>query len=258
LKKLKTLKYRLAAIVFLNVLFSFNVLALKFYSINSLYGISMREAYSVCKDDNGFVWASSKTGILRLSKDNYHIYQLPYESADVFRVRLTYRDFKLFAYTNNGQVFYYNPVFDRFELMLNLNRILFDILIDDKGICWFSTSLGLYKYQSGKLSPAFEFSSNTYAMNWYDSKNIVVAKQDGIWIFDIISLKKKQIYENGNLNSLDIYSLYIDKNHDKLWLGTVSEGLFLYNFRDKTCSNKLKSVLPKQPILAIAEEIKRY
>ena len=253
MKKLKTLKYRLAAILFLNIIFSLNVLAEKFYSINSLYGISMREAYSVCKDDNGFVWASSKTGILRLSKDNYHIYQLPYESADVFRVRLTYKNFKLFAYTNNGQVFYYNPVFDRFELMLNLNRILFDILIDDKGICWFSTSLGLYKYESEKLSPAFEFSSNRYAINWYDSQNIIVAKQDGIWLFDVISLKKKQIYENGNLNTLDIYSLYIDKNHDKLWLGTVSEGLFLYNFRDKTCSNKLKSVLPKQPILAITE-----
>ena len=176
MKKLKTLKYRLAAILFLNLLFSLNVPAVKFYSINSLYGISMRETYSVCKDDNGFVWASSKTGILRLSKENYHIYRLPYESADVFRVRLIYKNFKLFAYANNGQVFYYNPVFDQFELILNLNRILLDMLIDDNGICWIATSLGLYKYQSGKLSPAFEFSSNRYAINWYDSKNIIVRR----------------------------------------------------------------------------------
>src|SRR5665647_2078927 len=65
LKKLETLKYRLVAIFILNILFSLNVLAVKFYSINSLYGISMRETNSVCKDDNGFIWASSKTGILR-------------------------------------------------------------------------------------------------------------------------------------------------------------------------------------------------
>ena len=253
MKKLKILKYRLAAILFLNLVFSLNVLAVKFYSINSLYGISMRETNSVCQDDNGFVWASSKTGILRLSKDNYHIYRLPYETADVFRVRLTYKNFKLFAYTNNGQVFYYNQVFDKFELILNLNLIMLDMIIDDNGICWISTSLGLYKYQSEKLTPAFEFSSNRYAINWYDSKNIIVAKQDGIWLFDIISLEKKQIFENRNLSSLDFYSIYFDKNQDKLWLGSVSEGLFQYNFKNGTCSNQLKSVLPKQPILAIKE-----
>src|SRR5665647_3233363 len=106
LKRLKTLKYRLAAILFLNLVFSLNVLAVKFYSINSLYGISMRETNSVCKDDNGFVWASSKTGVLRLSKDNYHIYRLPYESSDFYKVKLIYKNFKLFAYTDNGQVFY--------------------------------------------------------------------------------------------------------------------------------------------------------
>ncbi|HZK95744.1 MAG TPA: two-component regulator propeller domain-containing protein [Prolixibacteraceae bacterium] len=253
MKRLKTLKYRLTAILFLNLIFSLNALAVKFYSINSLFGISMRETNSVVKDDNGFVWASSKTGVLRLSKDNYHIYRLPYESSDFYKVKLIYKNFKLFAYTNNGQVFYYNQVFDKFELILNLNRIMLDMLIDDKGICWISTSLGLYEYQSGKLSPAFEFSSNTYVINWYDSKNIIVAKQDGIWLFNINSIEKRHIYENRNLSSVDFSSLYFDKDQDKLWLGTMSEGLFLYNFKNRTCSNQLRSVLPEQPILAIKE-----
>ncbi len=260
LKKLITLKYRLVAILFLVLLFALNGLAVKFYSVNSLFGISMRETNSVCKDDDGFVWASSKTGILRLSKENYHIYRLPYESTDVIRVRLIYKNLKLFAYTNNGQVFCYNPVYDKFELILNLrknindiNIILFDLLIDEPGNCWIATSLGLYKYQSGKLSQAFGFSSNRYAVNWYDSNTIIVAKQDGIWLFDINSLGKKRIYENRNLNSFDFFTLYFDKDQNKLWLGTVSEGLFFYNFRNGICSNQLNSVLPKQPILAIEE-----
>ncbi len=220
----------------------------------------MRETNSVCNDDNGFVWASSKTGILRLSGDNYRIYRLPYESADVIRVRLIYKNHKLFAYTNNGQVFYYNMVLDQFELILNLrnqlddtNIILFDILIDDKGICWIATTLGLYKYQTGELSAAFKFSSNRYAINWNDSNNLIVAKQDGIWLFDINSLQRKHIYENRNLNSYDFITVYFNKKQNELWLGTVTEGLFLYNFRNGTCSNKLKSVLPRQPILAIEE-----
>ena len=254
------IRFKSTLLLIICLFLSVKTYPIKFYSVNSLYGISMRETNSVCKDDNGFVWASSKAGVLRLTKDNYRIYRLPYESEDVIRVKLIYKNFKLFANTNNGQVFYYNPVFDQFELILSLRNqtgdidiILFDMLIDDNGICWISTSLGLYKYQSGKLSSAFEISSNRYAISWYDSKNIIIAKQDGIWLFDINSLEKKLIYESKNPNSFDIYSLYFDKNQDKLWLGTVSEGLYLYNFRNGTCSNKLKSVLPKQPILAIEE-----
>ncbi|MBW8325130.1 MAG: response regulator [Prolixibacteraceae bacterium] len=251
-------QFRIIAILIINFAFSINVFAVKFYSINSLFGISMRETNSVCQDDNGFIWSSSKTGILRLSKDNYHIYKLPYESADVIRVKLVYENFKLFAYTNNGQIFYYNSVLDQFELTLNfrnhiadVNLILFDMLIDDQGVCWISTSLGLYKYQSGKLSSVYELVSNRYAIDWYDSKNIIVAKQDGIWLLNINSLERKHIYENKNLYSFDFFSLYFDKDQDNLWLGSVSEGLFLYNFGNGTCSNKLKSVLPKQPILTI-------
>lgn len=256
------MRFRLQIAVLLLICSNFSGQAstAKFYSVNSLFGISMREVNSVCEDDYGFIWASSKTGILRLSKDNYHLYRLPYESADVIRVRLLYKNFKLFAYTNNGQVFFFDPVFDRFELIVNLrnqlndiNLILFDMIIDETSSCWLASSLGLYKLQSGKLSPAFEFTSNRYAINWYDAAKIIVAKQDGIWLFDINSLEKKHIYEIKSPVSFRITTLFLDKEQNKLWLGSVSEGLFIFNFITGTCSNELKSVIPKQPILAIEE-----
>ena len=253
MKNCKNLINRILVILFISFAFTLSVLGVKFYSINSLYGISMRETNGVCQDDNGFIWASSKMGILRLSKDNYRIYQLPYESTDFYKLRLIYRNFKLIAYTNNGQVFSYNPVSDKFELMLNLNLNLMEVLLDEKGSCWLLTSSGLYKYQSGKLSTPFEYASDRYTANWRDPENIVIAKQDGIWLFSINSFEKRHIYENENLNKVDFSSLYFDKNQDQLWLGTMSEGLFLFNFRNGTCSNKLKSVFPEQPILAITQ-----
>jgi len=260
LYKFIILSYWIPVVFFVSIVFPSNVLAVKFYSVNSLFGISMRETNSVCEDDNGFIWSSSKTGILKLSKDNYYIYHLPYESADVIRVKLIYKNFKLFAYTNNGQIFYYNPVFDQFELVLNLrnhlndiNLILFDMLIDDEGIFWIANSLGLYKFQSGKLFPIYEFPSSRYTISWYNSKDMIIAKQDGIWLVDIHSLERKHIYVNSDSNSFNFHSIYFDKYNENLWLGTTSEGLLLYNFRTETCSDKLKSVLPKQPILAIEE-----
>ena len=46
-----------------------------FHNINQIFGISMRETASVCKDDNGFIWTSSKTGILRIMENDYRMYQ---------------------------------------------------------------------------------------------------------------------------------------------------------------------------------------
>ena len=84
-----TLKYRLLiAILLITLAFSINVSAVKFYSVNTLFGLSMREVNSVCEDDNGFIWASSKSGVLRLTKNNYRTYTLPYETSDVFKVKL--------------------------------------------------------------------------------------------------------------------------------------------------------------------------
>ena len=41
-----------------------------FYNINNLSGISMREVTAVVRDDDGFVWAASRTGVLRVATDH--------------------------------------------------------------------------------------------------------------------------------------------------------------------------------------------
>lgn len=94
-------------LIFFLFLSIFNIYAsdVKFYNINAMYGISMREMASVCKDGNGFIWASSKTGILRITESDYRIYQLPYKTANIINVKLAYNNSFLIAYTNNGQFF---------------------------------------------------------------------------------------------------------------------------------------------------------
>ena len=104
-------------LIFFLFLSIFNIYAsdVKFYNINAMYGISMREMASVCKDGNGFIWASSKTGILRITESDYRIYQLPYKTANIINVKLAYNNSFLIAYTNNEQ---YN------EAAIYLNRAL--------------------------------------------------------------------------------------------------------------------------------------
>ena len=40
----------------------------KFYNISDTYGITSGEAFSICKDQYGFIWTSTKTGILRVTE----------------------------------------------------------------------------------------------------------------------------------------------------------------------------------------------
>ena len=103
---------------------------LNFQSLNEKFGISLRETTSACMDSNGFVWIASKMGILRVVEDDYRIYQLPYESPDVVFVKLHYANDTLYVYSNNGQIFVYNAVQDRFDLLQRLINLVFVLHCD--------------------------------------------------------------------------------------------------------------------------------
>ncbi len=255
-----TIKYKFFLLTIICSTFSVHALCQKFYSINSLFGISMRETNSICQDDNGFVWASSKSGILRISNEDCRTYHLPYETADAITVELIYKNSGLYAYTNNGQIFSYNPVSDQFNLLLNLSKSLgdrylsvHDLLIDNSGAWWIATTAGLYKYQSEKLVSVDKALSVLYAISWFDSadRQLLIVGTKGIWILETESLKTKCVYENSSSVPFFVSKLFFDKSQNKLWIGTMSSGLYCYKFESGTISGVLKSSFPRQPILAI-------
>jgi len=230
----------------------------KFYNINSLYGISMREANSVCKDNDGFIWVSSITGIIRLTEDDYRIYQLPYDTPNAINVKLVFKNSILLAYTNNGQIFYFNRLLDRFEFLVNLRKTLNNnisleiVLIDEKNTFWIATSEGLYKYQNGKLSLIGKETLFIWNATWYSAHKIILAKSNSFSIFDTQTQKSVSIHTYTTLPfNTNISKLFIDKTMNRLWVGTTSNGLFFFDFKTKSLTKiKIKS-FPEQPILAI-------
>ena len=228
----------------------------KFYNINALYGISMREANSVCTDRNGFIWVSSKTGILRFTEDDYRFYQLPYETANIINVRLVYKNSRLMAFTNNGQLFNYNELSDRFELLINLSKELKSnflsvksILIDETNAYWIASSMGLYKYWNGQLLKIDTETSSIRFAIWKNDHQIIIAKRAGISIVDTQTLKSDLIYQTST--SLSVCKLFFDESMNRLWVGTLSKGLFYYDFKTSLFTNIKIQSFPLQPILAI-------
>ena len=257
-KTLQCMKFKLLiAIAFFTVLrtVASNV---KFYSINAMYGISMRETSSLCSDKNGFVWAASKTGILRLSEGDYRIYQLPSASSDYIITRLVYIHSVLFAYTDHGHVFRYNPVADKFDFIVDLHQfrnersfVVNRLVVDSRGAFWIGSSHGLYRYQYGKMSSIRSDSTNTFMITQYDEEHLLQIGTKGIWMTNMQTHQSRCISNDANLKQMAYSKLFYDKKMERLWVGTVSNGLFWCDMKTGKFNRVLINTFPRQPVLAI-------
>ncbi|MCF8357878.1 MAG: response regulator [Prolixibacteraceae bacterium] len=232
----------------------------RFHNINKLYGISMRQASSVCKDHNNFAWVSTKLGILRLTSDNSHVYQLPYESPNVHNIELIYTDSVLWAISNNGQLFKYDQVLDKFLLEYNLDKNLnnrhlsvYSTIFQNSDTCWLATSDGLFLYSSNSKNAKKVISEAVISLEWYSQDQFFAVLLNEISLFDVV-LHKKEILYSGLLN--DYYftcSLHFDKNRNRLWLGSNFQGLFYFDFAQKKLYAFKPDCFPCQPVMDIEE-----
>lgn len=128
-----------------------------FSNINESFGISMREITAAVRDDDGFIWAASRSGVLRVASDDYRLYQLPFATTDVLQLKMASRGSLLVVATQNGQVFRYNRILNKFEQWFTLSSLLgndnwvTNLLIDVDGKVWISTSIGIFFGQVKKL-----------------------------------------------------------------------------------------------------------
>lgn len=234
----------------------------KFYNANSTYGASMREAFSICKDDNGFLWVSSRTGVFRFSESDYRIYQLPFNTANIISTGIVYANAVLLAYTNNGQLFIYDELHDRFDLLLDLRSLLDfnyisinDIVIDNKQTIWIPTSVGLYTYQQEQLNLVRdELNVDIKYIIPYDESQLFIATEKELKFLNANTQYCESLLSlETNGNYLQISKLFYQKRTGKLWIGTFHDGLFYYNLREKQLVKIPVEYFPRQSVLAIEE-----
>jgi signal transduction histidine kinase/CheY-like chemotaxis protein/ligand-binding sensor domain-containing protein len=249
------MKTRLLVILSLFIIFQVNAAKVKIYSINSLFGISIRETSSICTDKNGFIWATSKTGIARLTTDDYKLYELPAEAKDFYMSKLVYSETGLVVYTHNGQIFKYNDIYDRFDFIIDLRNVekflrINRLLVDAHGTFWIATSSGLYKYSKGKLE---NLNKGAYVdqIEWKSENEFMGYGYDGFWIVNINVPKSKIIISHNPAITSQVMKLYYDKEFNLVWFGTLSSGLYVYDFRNKSFYDAEISAPIKQPIRAI-------
>ncbi|WP_163713591.1 hybrid sensor histidine kinase/response regulator transcription factor [Mangrovibacterium lignilyticum] len=230
----------------------------QFYNINEEYGVSIRETNSVCSDLNGFIWISSKMGIVRFSQNDIRTYQLPYETEDVITVKLLYEYEELYAYTNNGQIFLYDAIRDRFILLVNIAESLNNpyvsinsILIDSQKRIWAASSFGLYCYDASSGLKSLEQNETIHYLGWYDETHFFYFLDGEVKLFNTIRYTSACYYKLPDKLTCAVSSMWFDKAQNELWLGTLGEGLCLLTGTPDSLQFINFNQIPNQPILAI-------
>lgn len=223
---------------------------MRFHSINNIFGVPLREVRSICEDDDGFIWATSKNGIIRVTDRDFHICQLPYRNTDITWEKITYKN-HLYAYANNGEIFCYDDVLATFDPILDLRQLLgneqlniHNIAEDNAGAIWIASSIGLLKY-NGELKTIAE---DSRIILCYDRNHLLLAGSKDVKLLNTTTLELQLLFE------LDyhIASLYYDRS-DQIWVGTRADGVFYYDVTTKKLQKTSISNFPKQPILAIEQ-----
>lgn len=262
---MKSVVFRLVhvfALLFICLVFSFELNANtgtpKFYNVNELYGISARHANSVCKDENGFIWTATKSGIIRLTADEYRIYQLPFESQSIVTLKLAYSKGILWAYSNDGQIFQYDQIFDKFNLKFNLGKVfnnrhlsVTSVLFENKDTCWMATSDGLILCEV-EAAQVRKFSAGTVLqLEWRDSETFFAVSLNDIAVFNTSTFKKDVLFRDLFSYYFLTFSVCCDSSHKRLWLGSNFNGLFYLDLNSLEVRQFKPGYFPMQPVMDI-------
>ncbi|MCW3789569.1 hybrid sensor histidine kinase/response regulator transcription factor [Plebeiibacterium sediminum] len=232
--------------------------SIRFYNLNEKYGLSIREVNSICEDSNGFIWASSKMGIIRYTPGDVRTYKLPYENSNVITTRLSFNQGHLYVYTNNGQIFYYNAIADQFELIINLatrlrNPYLFisRIVIDSKSQLWISSASGLFLYNKKDGLKVFMSGEYVYNVTNGPGEKLLLVRNAELLYFNPTDHKTDLIYKLPQDKVRHISSVKYDEGNDMVCIGTKEDGFFvLKNMGGQRKLIKIKDI-PDQPVMSI-------
>jgi len=228
-----------------------------FFNLNEESGISIRETNQVLKDADGFIWISSKMGIVRYTEGDIRIYQLPFDSEDILTLRLVYKNGVLYAYSNNGQILKYNSIQDKFEMFFNVSKVLQNqhivvnqLIVDDRGVMWMASSFGLFCYDAKNGLKSLIKKEIQYSV-WLDINHFFYVTDGQINIYNTLDLSSVNYYKFSNEINYIVSKLFFDRKSNTLWIGTVSDGLFY--LKNENGNIKLSNIsgIPNQPVLAI-------
>lgn len=205
-------------------------------------GMSSSMAFDVIKDDYGFIWTSTRSGIDCFDGQNFRHYTLSKNDMrmadDGVRHDLLYIDHAIYVYSDLGRIGSYREDIDDFEEMCSVKPFLgghslHDLYVDEEYLL-----LGLYNglciLDRKDLSVKTEAlkGTNVHCIIPFSEKTFLVGSNHGLWLFDLTH----ESCELMACQNLDIKCLYYDQEQRQVWMGTIGEGLWTFRIDSQMIS----------------------
>ena len=253
---MKALRYFTFIVFQLVFLFGFSQKeTLRFGHLETGAGLSNSKVTYIFKDQKGFMWFATESGLNRYDGTNFKIFRHSESDStsagdNSFKGIFELPEARLGMLTTNGELNMYDPATEKLDRNykkyfrgLHLpEREITNITKDAHSNYWFLYAQGdLYKYNSrngtvlqlpmnspatsDSIAPAINaFSQDTKGNTWLIYRNGYLEKLDnqGRVVFH------SSFLQVANKHKISMYSIYTDAQ-DKLWISALDYGIFYYN-----------------------------
>lgn len=232
---------KLFLIILTNFILSSTLFSISFKEISTDNGLSNRHVFMSAKDNDGYIWFATRTGIDRYNGDKFVHYKLSDKNGTIYEhprgIFCNYAG-ELYVFSEKS-VYSYSAELDSFsrvcQIAIDETESIITIEFDSSGTLWVGTNTHLYYLTNdGQGLHSVKDKISIYSIT-FDSQNCG-------WIGTSNGILQLRGIESGNyslqkdekldiLNSARVQSLYQDSLTQFIWIGTFSNGLYRYHKR---------------------------
>lgn len=266
------MKRILLLIIYFTTSFILPAAAQLYQYMNTTDGLSSRRVISIQKDRKGYMWFLTHEGIDRYNGKQYVHYPLSVDG----KVMKSFPNLNtlqidtagvIWEIGKNGYIFKYNSLKDDYELACNFSDRdksnsglpLTATHIDQNNRIWLCTKNKQYIFDTAKQKLI------TLKSPIEEEITSIAEAEDNLFFLGTnhnvycVLLEGNQLYirEHDKLSDFHIVNyLYFHKNTETLIIGTLLDGIFLYNVHNKQLAD-IKDGLPDVNVNAIIDNPKR-
>lgn len=233
-------------------------------------GLSSYRAFQLEKDTMGFVWIVTSKGVDRFDGNEIRHYKLITDAKEEDCMQATKlvrdREGNVWIGLQNGKIFRYDKFLDDFILAIDIPKEvrtdwmqLHSIFFDSSDRLWICTDRGLYIQDTQKkLHYITEYEEGfSSAVCEIDPEHFYIGCRQGVFLVKCTKNLHFSIIESnastGQCGRVEVLLL----KRQKLYIGTTSSGLFIYNRNNKQCTSYYP-MISNNPILSIKSTLESH
>ena len=197
-------------------------------------GLSSQTTYCLLRDQNGFIWVSTRNGIDRFDGIAYRHYTLSNTQMRTMHSGLSIsiycdEDGEIWAFTERSDIYRFDPIADAFEEILFLPDYQIwgsaQALYSDGDLLVVGATDGItcYDIPTKTITKRLCPDEDIHTFHAFRNGEVLFGATRGVGVLNINDLHgTMQQWVNS-----DIKSLYYDERHQKLWVGTNGNGIYV-------------------------------